>query len=37
MQDLLEATHYKVSLSLLSLGEPRAARPFSISRWKDKV
>ncbi|XP_030199493.1 nostrin isoform X2 [Gadus morhua] len=37
-QDLLEATHYKVSLSLVALGECRAIHRFShsISKWKDK-
>ncbi|CAL8368697.1 unnamed protein product [Arctogadus glacialis] len=37
-QDLLEATHYKVSLALVALGECRAIHRFShsISTWKDK-
>ncbi|KAG7280405.1 hypothetical protein CRUP_028145 [Coryphaenoides rupestris] len=37
--DLLEATHYKVSMSLSDLeGKPRSTHRFhdSISRWKDK-
>lgn len=37
--DLLEATHYKLSLSLCELeGQPKSVHPFShsISKWKDK-